>query len=149
MTPPAQTLVKSRQGANMMRRGGILTGAFALTLMTPVLCSGQRGNAAPVRVDAVAEKIGVKGMPGAARELELGQSATTVLAEPQKIAEYGIKGMHDGARVTITCVGPNRLRVEADEMEPVSRSVTVTLVIGDDGSIVVAPERAPPKPPGA
>ena len=131
----------------MMRRGRILWSALAISLMMPAICVGQRGNIAPIRVDALMDKLGVKGMPNGERELELGKSTTTVLAEPQKLAPYGITGMHEGARVTMTCVGPNRLRVEADEMEPVSRSVVVTLLVGDDGSVTVAPERAPPKPP--
>ena len=133
----------------MMRRGTMFLGALALWALMPVVSAGQRGNVAPIRVDAMMEKLGVKGLPNAERELELGKSTTTVLAEPQKLATYGITGMHDGARVTITCVGPNRLRVEADEMEPVSRSVTVTLQVGDNGSLTVAPERVPPKPPAA
>lgn len=132
----------------MMRRGRMLSSAFALSLLVPLTGIAQRGNVEPVRVDAVMERLGVKGLPNAPRELELGQSATTVLVEPRKISSYGITGMHESARVTITCVGPNRLRVEADEMEPVSRTVTVTLQVAEDGSLTVAPERAPPKPPG-
>ena len=131
----------------MMRRGTMLVSAFALSLLIPVICAGQRGNVAPIRVDVLMEKLGVKGMPNGERELELGKSTTTTLAEPQKLATYGITGMHEGARVTITCVGPNRLRVEADEMEPVSHSMNVTLQVGDDGTLTVAPERAPPRPP--
>ena len=133
----------------MMRRGMMVFGAVGLFLWMPAVSAGQPGSVSPVRVDAVMEKIGVKGLPNAERELELGKSTTTVLAEPQKLATFGIAGMHDGARVTITCVGPNRLRVEADEMEPVSRSAAVTLQVGDDGSVKIAPERVPPKPPAA
>ena len=126
----------------------ILSSVCALTVMLPALGAAQRQDVAPVRVDALAEKLGVKGMPSAARELDLGQSATMVLAEPAKLEPYGIKGMHEGARVTITCVGPSRLRIEADEMEPVARSITVTLRVQDDGSLAQVPERAPPpKPP--
>ena len=131
-----------------MIRRKILLSACALSAMLPALGAAQRQDVAPVRVDALAEKLGVKGMPSGARELDLGQSATTVLAEPGKLEPYGIKGMHEGARVTITCVGPSRLRIEADEMEPVPRSITVTLRVQDDGSLAQVPERAPPpKPP--
>jgi hypothetical protein len=127
----------------------MLSSALALTMLMPVVGMAQRGNVPPIRVDVVMEKLGVKGMPNTARELELGQSATTTLSEPTKISSVGVAGMHEGARVTITCVGPNRLRVEADEMEPVSRSVAVTLQVAEDGSLKVAPERTPPpKPPG-
>ena len=132
-----------------MRRGRMFWSAFALSLMLPAISIGQRDNVAPIRVDVLMDKLGVKGLPNGERELELGKSTTTVLAEPQKLVPYGITGMHDGARVTITCVGPNRLRVEADELEPVVHSVVVTLLVGENGSLTVAPERAPPKqPPG-
>jgi len=123
--------------------------ACALCAMLPAISVAQMGGPA-VRVDAVAEKLGVKGLPNGARELEPGESATMMLEKPAKLEPYGIKGMHEGARVTITCVGPNRLRVEADEVDPAPRSTAVTLRVQDDGSLVQVqvPERAPPpKPP--
>jgi hypothetical protein len=132
-----------------MRRRRVVSIACALSAMLPVLGLAQLTGAA-VRVGEVAEKLGVKGMPNGARELEPGQSATMMLEKPGKLEPYGIKGMHEGARVTITCVGPNRVRVEADEMDPTPRSTVVTLKVQDDGSLVQvqAPERAPPpKPP--
>ena len=131
-----------------MRRRRMLSIACALSAMLPALSVAQLADVSTVRVDALAEKLGVKGLPNGARELEPGQSATMMLAEPRKLEPYGIKGMHEGARVTITCVGPNRLRVEADEMDPTPHSAKVTLRVQDDGSLVQAPERAPPpKPP--
>jgi hypothetical protein len=130
-----------------MLRRSVLLAACALSAMLPARSVAQLAGAA-VRVDALSEKLGVKGLPNGARELEPGQSATMMLTEPKKLEPYGIKGMHEGARVTLTCVGPNRLRVEADEMEPEARSVVVTLRVQDDGSLVQAPERTPPpKPP--
>jgi hypothetical protein len=104
-----------------------------------------------VAVGAVADKLGVKTMISSPRELDLGKSVTATLAEPKKLVSYGITGMHEGARVTITCVGPNRIRVEAEEMEPVEQRTTVTLRVGDDGSLtpVAPPPQQPPKPPPA
>lgn len=131
-----------------MIRRGMLSIACALSAMVPAVGVGQLIGGSSVRVDAVAEKLGVKGLPSTARELEPGQSATMMLAEPGKLEPFGIKGMHEGARITITCVGPNRLRVEADELDPAPRSIVVTLRVQDDGSLVPVPERAPPaKPP--
>jgi hypothetical protein len=131
-----------------MLRRKVLSIACVMCAVLPALSVAQQGDKPTIRVDALAEKLGVKAMPNGARELEAGQSATMMLADPGKLAPYGIRGMHEGARVTITCVGPNRLRVEADEMEPTPRSATVTLRVQEDGSIVQAPERAPPpKPP--
>lgn len=131
-----------------MARSRILLGACVLCVALPRLTIAQHPDVDPVSVGAVADKLGAKTMPSAPRELELGHSATTTLAEPQKIASYGIKGMHEGARVTITCVGPSRIRVEVDEMEPVSQRASVTLHVSTDGSLTPVPERAPPpKPP--
>jgi hypothetical protein len=131
-----------------MARSRILLGACVLCVALPHLTIAQQPDVDPVSVGAVADKLGVKVIPSAPRELEFGRSATTTLAEPQKIASYGIKGMHEGARVTITCVGPSRIRVEVDEMEPVAQRAAVTLHVSTDGSLTPVPERAPPaKPP--
>ncbi|HMA22797.1 MAG TPA: hypothetical protein VKP00_02355 [Gemmatimonadaceae bacterium] len=131
-----------------MARSRILLGACVLCVALPGLAVAQQPDVDPVPVGTVADKLGAKVGPSSPRELELGRSATTTLAEPQKLASYGIKGMHEGARVTITCVGPNRVRVEVDEMEPVSQRAAVTLKVSTDGSLTPVAERpAPPKAP--
>ncbi|MGH7617142.1 MAG: hypothetical protein ACREPM_07945 [Gemmatimonadaceae bacterium] len=121
--------------------------ACALCAALPALSFAQRPDVDPIPVGNVTEKIGVKSMVNAPRELEFGHSVTTTLAEPKRLAPYGIKGMHEGARVTITCVGPNRVRVEAEEMEPVEQRATVMLVVANDGSLTVAPLPPAAKPP--
>jgi hypothetical protein len=132
-----------------MARSRILVGASVLCVALPGLAIAQQPDVDPVQVGSVADKLGAKLFPNAPRELELGHSATTTLAEPEKLASYGIKGMHEGARVTITCVGPSRVRVEADEMEPVAQRATVTLRVSTDGSLTpVADRPPPPKPSG-
>lgn len=133
-----------------MSRNRILLGACILCVALPGLAAAQLPDVAPVRVGTVAEKLGVKVLPSAPHELEFGHSATTTLDDPKKIAPYGIKGMHEGARVTITCVGPNRVLVEADELEPVEQRAKVTLHMNDDGTLTPVAERTPPpaaKPP--
>ena len=109
----------------------------------------QQPSAEPVAVGNIADKLGIKIMANAPRELELGFSVTGTLADPKKLAGYGIKNMHEGARVTITCVGPNRVRVEADEMEPVEQRAVVTLKVSEDGSLTPLPASVPKagKPP--
>ena len=131
-----------------MARSRILLSACLICAALPAMTMAQQPDVEPVRVESVADKLGAKSVPNAPRELEFGHSATTMLAEPQKLASYGIKGMHEGARVTITCVGPSRIRVEVDEMEPVAQRGAVTLHVNTDGSLAPVPERAPPvKPP--
>lgn len=124
--------------------------AWAAWVALPAAALAQRPEVDPLPVGTVAEKLGVKTMINSPRELDLGKSVTATLAEPKKLVSYGITGMHEGARVTITCVGPNRIRVEAEEMEPVEQRTTVTLRLGDDGSLtLVAPPPQPPRSPPA
>jgi hypothetical protein len=125
-----------------MARSRILV-ACVLWAAFPALSRAQQSSVDPVPVGNVADKLGVKTMVNAPRELDLGHSVTTTLSDPKKLVPYGIKNMHEGARVTITCVGPNRVRVEAEEMEPIEQRTTVTLKIGDDGSLTPLP---PPLP---
>ena len=127
-----------------MARSRILVACF-LWAALPSLSRAQQPSVDPVPVGNVADKLGVKTMVNAPRELELGRSVTATLADPKKLVAYGIKNMHEGARVTITCVGPNRVRVEADEMEPVEQRATVTLKVSEDGSLTPLP---PPIPKG-
>jgi len=120
--------------------GLLPTLAFAQTPTAPP--------ADPIPVGTVNEKLGLKASPNSPRELDPGQSVTTMLAEPKKLEPF-VKGMHEGARVTISCLGPGRIRVEAEEMEPVEKHTTTTLQVGQDGSVTPAAERPPTpvKPP--
>lgn len=131
-----------------MARSRMLLAAGALSLSALGTTIGQRPQVDPVPVGSVAEKLGVKLVPSAPRELELGSSATTTLAEPKKLAQVGITGMHEGARVTITCIGPNRLRIEADEMEPIAQRATVTVHVNPEGgALTPLPDKPPPQKP--
>jgi hypothetical protein len=131
-----------------MLRNRMLLGACAVCFAIPAALRAQQPNVDPIPVGNVAERLGVKLMPSAPIELDLGHSATATLADPGKIEAVGIKGMHEGARVTITCVGPSRLRVEADEMSPVEQRKTITVRVDSDGTLTQTPDRPPPaKPP--
>ena len=46
--------------------------------------------------------------------------------------------MHAGARVTVGRVAPDKIRVEADEMEPVPASTAATLKLDAKGLLVAA-----------
>lgn len=133
-----------------MKTNRFLMPALAVMIAAPAASrlAAQTGDVEPVKIERVAEKLGVKLQTNSARELELGRSVTATLDDPRKLANHGIKTMHEGARVTITCVGPARIRVEADEMEPVEHNEVVTLQVSQDGSLTSAPRPAP-KPPGA
>jgi len=132
-----------------MARTRILA-ACVLWAALPALSLAQVPSTDPVPLGNVADKLGVKTMVNAPRELDLGHSVTTMLADPKKLTPYN-RGTPEGARGRITCVGPNRLRVEAEEMEPVEQLSAITLHVGEDGSLTPVqpvPPRAD-KPPAS
>lgn len=132
-----------------MVRSLLCLGACVLTIALPHQGRAQGpASAGPdFSMKTLADKLGIKPSPNAPDDIEIGSSVTTSLASPEKIAQYGIKGMHEGARVTVTRTAPDRLRVEADEMEPVSARAVVTLRVSADGSMTHVPERTSSKPP--
>ena len=95
-------------------------------------------SAAPAMVSAkaLAEQLGAKLQPRDDDELRIGMSFTAVLESPEKLAEFGIKGMHAGARVTVGRVAPDKIRVEADEMTPIEASGKATLKLDEKGALV-------------
>jgi hypothetical protein len=131
-----------------MRPGHLLVACLLTAISLPL--AAQRPGMDPVDLGPIAEKLGVKLMPSTPRELDPGHSATMSLVDSAKIAQFGIKSMHQGARVTITYVGPGRIRVEADEMDPELRSVKVTLTFAPAGALAVAddPAKQPTRLPG-
>jgi hypothetical protein len=72
-----------------------------------------------VDVSRVAERLGIAPQPDSPEELDVGTSVTCTLAKPERLAAFGITGVREGARVTILRSAPDRLRIEADEIEPI------------------------------
>ena len=132
-----------------MSRGLMLLAACVVALGVPRQTVAQSDLAEPdVQVGTILKQLGAKpATTNFPSELELGRSITAMLVSPDKLADRGIKGMHEGARVTVTRVAPDRIRVEADELEPIAAKGTVTLRVGSDGSLTPVPERGPAKAP--
>lgn len=111
-------------------------GAFA----TPVRAQAVQQEAIQASVAGIAAQLGIKPQGPEADDLRLGSSFTAMLEQPEKLADVGITGMHAGARVTVARVAPDKVRVEADEMEPVSRSAAVTLRLAASGALSKLPK---------
>lgn len=133
-----------------MTRGLILLAACFLVVGVPRGTVAQSALGEPdVQVGTLLKQLGAKpATTNFPSELELGRSITASLVAPDKLADYGIRGMHEGARVTVTRVAPDRVRVEVDELEPVAAKGTVTLRVGGDGSLTPVAEHGPSKTPG-
>ena len=132
-----------------MNRRLMLLAACAVAIGVPRQTFAQSGLGEPeVQVGDVLKQLGAKpATTNYPSELELGRTITASLVSPDKLADHGIKGMHEGARVTVTRISPDRIRVEADEMEPVSAKGAVTLRVSTDGSLTQVAERAASKAP--
>ena len=90
-------------------------------------------------VGSIARQLGVK-VPGKAdEEFELGVQFTGLLEEPGRLAAFGIKGMHAGARVVAARIAADRVYIEADEVDPVRRESS-RVAIGLDGTLVKPPK---------
>ena len=132
-----------------MNRGLMLLGACVIAIGAPRPTLAQFGGP-EVSVTATLAKLGAKAATtNIPSDLELGRSVTASLVSVEKIEQFGIKGMHEGARVTVTRISPDRIRVEADELEPVSAKGAVTLRVSVNGSLTPvttehAAEKAPP-----
>jgi len=100
----------------------------------------QQGGPASVSAKAIAEQVGARLQPRDDDELRLGASFTALLQDPEKLADFGVKGMHAGARITIARVAPDKVRIEADEMSPAPASAAATLKLDAKGALVVAPK---------
>jgi hypothetical protein len=111
------------------------------TFAAPAKTVAPRPEDPKVVIAILADKLGVKPMPSSVEELGLGHSVTASLVDAAKLLKFGIGGMHEGARVTITRIAEDKLRVEADEMEPVEHKEAVTLLINGDGTYTKLPKK--------
>jgi hypothetical protein len=114
-------------------------------LAVPAVAPAQAGGdvkqqSRQVSTASLAEQLGARLSPSQAEELTIGASITGTLADSARLAALGAPGMHAGARVTIMRVGPDRLRVEVDEIDPVPLTKKLTLRMDGQGRLsVIAP----------
>ncbi len=90
-------------------------------------------------VGVVTTQLGITVQVRPDEEFALGSSLTGLLADPEKLAKFGIH-MHQGARVTAGRATPDKIRVEADEMEPVPARATATLRVDEKGVLTAVPK---------
>lgn len=127
--------------ARMLSRSRTLAIAACLTILAlPALRAQEpkQQGAVPsfVSAKALAEQLGSRLQPRDDDELRLGVSFTAVLESPEKLTALGLKEMHNGARVTVGRVAPDKVRVEVDEMEPVAASTAATFKLDAKGLLL-------------
>ena len=132
-----------------MSRGFMFLAALALATPTlPRFTSAQATRQSEVAVKTITDALGLKASGSSApATLDLGASITCSLTDPAKLAKHSIRGLHEGARVTVTRIGPALIHVEADEMEPMPVSGKATLKVNPDGSFTPVPDAQRGKPP--
>jgi len=111
--------------------------AAALALATPnvIVAQNVRQQSSQVTRGDVADQLGAKVTSSQNEELAVGSSLTGTLVDPAKLTKFGISGMHEGARVSVMRVAPDKLRVEVDELEPTPQTKKATLKIDDKGRL--------------
>ena len=113
--------------------------AFAL-LSSPAAAAAQdtgqvRQQSRQTMTEGIAAQLGAKLSPNQPEELPVGVSMTASLVDSAKIAALGATGLHAGARVTVMRIGPEKVRVEIDEMDPVPLTKKLTLRIDSQGKL--------------
>lgn len=128
-----------------MPRPHSLGRTLALFCAALVVAAGNRATAqqptqqagAHLTSGSVADQLGVTIRDDSrSEELSLGASITGTLDDAQKLALFGIRGMHKGARVAIMRVAPDRVRVEADELDPAPNRGAATLRMDSRGKLI-------------
>jgi hypothetical protein len=104
-------------------------------LATPAVAQNVRQQSSQLTRGDVAEQLGAKVTSSQNEELGVGSSLTGTLVDPAKLAKFGISGMHEGARVSVMRVAPDKLRIEVDEMEPTPLTKKATLRIDEKGRL--------------
>jgi hypothetical protein len=118
----------------------LLAASLAFAPAPPAAAHQIRNAEDPIlTIVGVAKQLGLTVQQRDGEEFALGTSFTGLLAEPQKLASFGIQ-MHQGARVTAARMAPDKIRVEADEMEPVAARASATLKVDIKGILSVAPK---------
>lgn len=125
------------------RKFGIGAVCIGALIWTPALTGAQSSQASNgdvalqsmVRMSSVAEQLGTKLNPQQREELALGVTLNGTLQEPEKLEKLGITGVHKGARVTAMRVGPEKVIVEVDEIEPAPLTRKATLRISEQGRL--------------
>ena len=132
-----------------MSRGFMFLAALALaTPSLPRFTSAQVTQQSEVAVKTITDALGLKpSTTSAPTTLDLGTTITFSLIDPAKLAKHTIRGLHEGARVTVTRIAPDRIRVEADEMEPMPVSGKVTLKVNGDHTLTPVSDAQRGKPP--
>jgi hypothetical protein len=87
------------------------------------------------RMRSVADQLGTKLNPEQREELALGVTLNGTLQEPEKLEKFGITGVHKGARVTAMRIGPEKVVVEVDEIEPAPLTRKATVRISEQGRL--------------
>lgn len=128
------------------RAGLAIPLALALVAASPSVLHAQQGTPVPqaraetrVRSDTLADRFGLTLPTNAIEAVGLGDCLTGTLDAPARLEAFGLRGMHAGARVTILRTAPDRLHVEADELEPVAKRVQTVVRLDARGVPIPKP----------
>lgn len=123
-------------------RAAMVAACVGILALAPLRALAQVGDTkqnAGVTLSGVAAQLGAKVVARDGDELPVGGSFSGTLADPAKLVALGVAGMHEGARVTVMRVAPDKLRIEVDELDPVPLTKKATLKIDATGKLAPIP----------
>lgn len=95
---------------------------------------GVRQQSRALTTGDVISQLGIS-VADSSAEFEVGANFTGTLREPAKLELLGIRGLHKGARVSAVRISMEKVRVEADEIEPKPARAAATLRIDAHGTL--------------
>ena len=123
----------------IIRLLGLATCAgLALAMPNVTVAQNVKQQSVQLTRNDVADQLGAKVTSGQTEELPVGSSLTGSLVDPAKLEKLGVSGMHQGARVSVMRIAPDKLRVEVDELEPTPQTKKATLKIDDRGRLAAS-----------
>lgn len=127
-------MIRPRHLAGITLLAALVATAAAFTAPAPAPSSTDLAT-----IGSIANQLGVKVSGRQEEEFSVGVQFTGNLVDPAKLEAFGIRGMNEGARVVAARIAPDRVFVEADELDPPKRA-SARLPIGSDGKLARPPK---------
>ena len=92
-------------------------------------------------INTVAEELGVKLEPKPFDdEFRIGLSVSGTLEHQEKLQRFGLKQMKNGARVTMSRIAVDRVRIDADQFAPDLMSAKTEVKVDETGHLIASPK---------
>ena len=90
-------------------------------------------------ISVVAEQVGVRLEPKPFDdEFRIGLSISGTLEHHEKLERFGVKGMKNGARVTMSRIAADRVRLDCDQLDAQPSNAKADIKVDESGHLVAS-----------